>query len=44
MTVRDVRLGGEPRITMVLMLLRFVLAKWGLVHHVLGSKQPDKRE
>jgi hypothetical protein len=44
MTISDVRLGGEPLFTMVLMLLGFVLAKWGLVHHVLGSKQPGKRE
>jgi hypothetical protein len=44
MTVSDVRLGGEPRFTMVLMLLGFVLAKPALVRHVPQSKQPDKRE
>jgi hypothetical protein len=44
MTVWDGRLGGESRFTMVLMLLGFVLSKWGLVHHVPQSKEPDKRE
>jgi hypothetical protein len=44
MTISDVRLGGEPLFTMVLVLLGFVLAKWGLVHHALRSRQPDKTE
>ncbi len=42
MTIPDVRLAGERLFTVA--LVSFVVANSGLVHQVLGSAAPRKRE